>query len=132
MDEQKSQGDLSNEVLIKLGELSASVGHLLRDFGDEKIAARDNRAAVHRRLDEQAEKMSDVKIELTLNRIAVEEIAKTQTDTIMPAVEDWRDMKKTGLTVVWFLALGGVSVGATIAWFSDQAATLFRHWLKII
>ncbi|PKR87412.1 DUF1515 domain-containing protein [Pleomorphomonas diazotrophica] len=123
--------DPTNEVLLRLGELSASVQHLLSDFGDEKIAARDNRAAVHRRLDEQARELSALKTELTLSRQVVEDLARTQGETVLPAVADWRDIKATGLRLVGVLAIGGVSLGATLAWFSDQAVALLRHWLKI-
>lgn len=123
--------DLTNEVLLRLGELSASVQHLLADFGDEKIAARDNRAAMHRRLDEQARDLSALKTELTLSRQVVEDLARIQAETVLPAVSDWRDMKTTGLRVVGVLAIGGVSLGAAMAWFSDQAVSLLRHWLRI-
>lgn len=126
-----SDADPANEVLVRLGEVSASVQHLLRDFGDEKIAARDNRAAMHRRLDEQARELSALKAELTLSRRAVEDMARTQSETVLPAVGEWRDMKTTGLRIVGVLAIGGVSVGATLAWFSDQAVSLLRHWLRI-
>ena len=126
-----SDADPANEVLVRLGEVSASVQHLLRDFGDEKIAARDNRAAMHRRLDEQARELSALKTELTLSRRAVEDMARTQSETVLPAVGEWRDMKTTGLRLVGVLAIGGVSVGATLAWFSDQAVSLLRHWLRI-
>lgn len=123
--------DPTREVLVRLGELSASVQHLLSDFGDEKIAARDNRAAMHRRLDEQASELSALKTELTLSRHVVEDLAKIQANTVLPAVGDWRDMKATGLRIVGVLAIGGVSLGAAMAWFSDQAVSLLRHWLKI-
>ncbi|MBS1164571.1 MAG: hypothetical protein H6R00_596 [Proteobacteria bacterium] len=123
--------DPTGEILIKLGELGASVEHLLRDFADEKTAARDNRASVHRRLDEQAQGLADVKTELALSRQVVETLAKAQAETVLPAVDDWQGMKRTGLTIVGLLALGGVSVGATMAWFSDQASMLVRHWLRI-
>lgn len=123
--------DPTREVLVRLGELSASVQHLLNDFGDEKIAARDNRAAMHRRLDEQARDLSALKTELTLSRQMVEDLARTQADIVLPAVGDWRDMKATGLRIVGVLAIGGVSLGATMAWFSDQAVSLVRHWLRI-
>lgn len=125
------EADLTNEVLLRLGEVSASVQHLLSDFGDEKIAARANRAAMHRRLDEQARELSALKTELTLSRQVVEDLARIQAETVLPAVSDWRDMKATGLRVVGVLAIGGVSLGATMAWFSDQAASLLRHWLRI-
>ncbi len=123
--------DPTSEVLLRLGELSASVQHLLSDFGDEKIAARDNRTAMHRRLDEQARELSAVKTELTLSRQVVEGLARTQADIVLPAVGDWQDMRKTGLALVGLLALGGISLGATMAWFSDQASGLVRHWLRI-
>lgn len=123
--------DPTGEILIKLGELGASVEHLLRDFADEKTAARDNRASVHRRLDEQAQGLAEVKTELALSRQVVETLAKAQAETVLPAVDDWQGMKRTGLTIVGLLALGGVSVGATMAWFSDQASMLVRHWLRI-
>ena len=123
--------DPTTEVLVRLGELSASVQHLCSDFGDEKIAARDNRAAMHRRLDEQARELSALKTELTLSRQVVEGLARLQADTVLPAVTDWRDMKATGLRIVGVLAIGGVSLGAAMAWFSDQAVALLRHWLRI-
>ena len=123
--------DPTGEILLKLGELGASVEHLLRDFADEKTAARDNRASMHQRLDEQALGLAEVKTELALSQQVVETLAKIQTETVLPAVDDWRHMKKTGLTVVGFLALGGVSVGAALTWFSDQASVLVRHWLRI-
>jgi hypothetical protein len=124
-------GDPTNEILVKLGELSVSVQHLLRGFGEEKTAARENRATVHRRLDEQAREMAEVKTELTMSRQAVEGMAKTQAETVLPAVDDWRDMKATGIKLVGLLAIGGMSIGATVAWFSDQAVTVIRHWLRI-
>ncbi|WP_169453597.1 DUF1515 family protein [Pleomorphomonas oryzae] len=119
------------QILVKLGELGASVGQLRDDFNDEKTAASTNRAAIHRRLDEQAQGMADVKTELALSRQLVETLAQTQAETVLPAVDDWQGMKRTGLTIVGFLALGGVSVGAGLTWFSDQASMIVRHWLRI-
>lgn len=124
-------GDPTHEILVNLGQLSASVEHLLRDFADEKAVARENRASMHRRLDEQARELAEVKADVKISRAAVEDLARTQVDTVLPAVGEWRDMKATGLRIVGALAIGGVSLGAAMAWFSDQAASLMRHWLRI-
>ncbi len=131
-------GDVMGQILVKLGELGSSFGQLREDFNDEKTAARDNRATLHRRMDDQARDIADIKTDVALSLQAVgdiskkqDEVAKTQSTVIMPAVAEWQDMKKTGVRIVGLLALGGVTVGAAATWFSDQAVTVVRHWLRI-
>ena len=51
--------------------------------------------------------LSALKAELTLSRRAVEDMARTQSETVLPAVGEWRDMKTTGLRLVGVLAIGG-------------------------
>lgn len=122
---------MMNRIMMQLGQLQAGVDLLREDVRDEKASAAESRAAVHRRLDDQARDLGEVKTDVALTRTKMDEIAKKHKDDVAPAVEDWKRMKTLGNGIVTVLMVGGLSAGAMIAWFSDQVVTAIRHWLKV-
>lgn len=138
--------DLSGEILVKLGELSASVQHLLRDFSDEKNAARDNRAAVHRRLDDYARDLSDLKTKLSTSiaiageisaqaREEAKEVKAKIDDDLGPAIAEWTRIKNMGLGMAALIGIGGAAIASAvwvaISYFGDAIVTAIRSALRI-
>lgn len=119
------------QVLFALGQLQTGVERLREDFTDERRSASESRAAVHRRLDEQARDISEMKTTLATTKIAMDAVGKDHSDVIKPAVAEWKQMKSIGTGVVALLALGGLSIGAALMWAGETAVTTLRHWLRI-
>ena len=124
-----------------LGRTLAGVEQLRRDFDDEKNAARESRAAIHRRLDEHADDIGRLRTDVTIMghvdaqlRDEVKALAETVEEnqkSAAPSLAEWKTMKRVGLGVSGLLALGGLSVGAALVWAGDTAVTWARHWLRI-
>jgi predicted nucleic acid-binding Zn-ribbon protein len=138
--------DLSDEILVKLGELSSSVNHLLRDFGDEKTAARDSRAAVHRRLDEYARDLSDLRTELSTSiaiagevsaqaREEAKEVKAKIDNDLGPAIAEWTRIKNMGLGMAVLIGIGGAAMASAVwvavTYFGDAIAAAIRKALGI-
>lgn len=130
-----------DDIALLLGRTLESVEQLREDFNDEKNAARENRATIHRRLDEHATDIGKLRTDVGIMgqvdaqvRDEVKGLAETvekNHKAVTPAVADWQRMKLMGLGIVGLVALGGLSVGAILAWANESAAAVIRHWLKI-
>lgn len=130
-----------NDVLLAVGRLQEGVDRLREDFTEEKQSAAASRSTVHRRLDEQAAEIAEVKSDIGINAMitaqAREEVkalggAITQhKDDIQPAIEDWRRMKTLGTGLAGLLAIGGLSVGAALTWAGEATAATVRRWLGL-
>lgn len=130
-----------NDVLFSLGRLQEAVEQLRDDFRDEKSDAKESRAIIHRRLDEQADKIAalnstveiagqvDAQIRDEVKAVA-EKVDANQT-AIAGDVADWRRLKGIGLGVTGLLAIGGLTVGALLVWAGETAANAVRAWLRI-
>lgn len=129
------------DIFLALGELKGGVEQLRRDFHEEKRNAQESRAAMHRRLDEQAEEIGKVRTDVAVDgeitaqvRNEVQSLGakvKANQDAVQPSVDDWKRMKALGIGIAGLLALGGLSVGALLGYASDAAVTAIRHWLRI-
>lgn len=125
----------------KIGRLLQAVEQIQEDFKEERRAARESRANIHRRLDEQAYDITKLRTDLMAAgqiqaqvRNELQEVRKTvdeNHEAILPDIEEFRRMKTLGRGFVWLLGFGGLSVGATIAYLSENLAAIIRHWLKI-
>ena len=122
------------DIAMMIGKLDANVDRLRQDFSDEKDASHRNRAVVHRRLDEQAGWIAEMKTSMALLTQDVADLRKAQDDqhaAIMPSVADWKRMKALGLTFATLLAIGGISFGSFLVWAGDAAVQTVRTWLRI-
>ncbi len=124
-------GDVLHKILYSLGQLQTGVENLRSDFKDEKQSAALSRASVHARLDEQVRDLSEIKLDFTALKGDVEDVVRWQKSDGKPTVEEWKRMKLLGTGVVGLVAISGLSLGATLAWFSDWAIGTVRHWLRI-
>lgn len=129
------------DVMQALGKVQATVEAVAADLADEKLSARESRATVHRRLDDQSAVIAGVLTSIALSRQADE---KTAADLVAltslvaenkaaaaPAMADWERMKRAGITISGVLALGGLTVGSVLIWMGDAASSALRHWLRI-
>jgi len=94
----------------------------------------DTRKEFVTKLDNIDERMRNVeKLTVVENARFVTELdeIRNQLKEMKPAVDDWRRTRAIGLGITGMLAIGGVSIGAMMSWFSEQTASLIRHWLKL-
>jgi hypothetical protein len=139
----------SNDDIIRaLGKLEGaiagmgeSIKQLREDFSDEKERAHESRATIHQRLDEQQRQISRLDTTVAISgeidgqlrdQIAElgEKIEKNQK-AVEPALHEWNRIKILGAGVGGLLLMLGISAGAVIAWASDTAVSIIRHWLRI-
>lgn len=125
---------LDSDVLLLLGEIKNGVTRLREDFAEEKALSKENRATIHRRLDEQAERIAKIEAAVAISASDVEELKgafETHQAEIGPTIQEWRRMKVLGSGITGLLAIAGLSLGAFLTWAGDSAVTAIRAWLKI-
>jgi hypothetical protein len=129
------------DIAILVGRTLEGVEQLRKDFDDEKIASRESRASIHRRLDDHAEDISRLRTDVAImgqvdaqlrdEVKALAETVETNHKAVTPAVAEWKTMKRAGLGFTGLMALGGLSIGAILTWAGDTAVSAIRHWLRI-
>jgi len=123
-----------DELALILGRLDANVAGLLSDAAEEKDYSRRNRQHMHKRMDEQAERIAQIETSLKISALDIGDV-KTALEThqkdVLPSVADWKRMKALGLGIAGVIALGGLSIGSLIVWAGDTTAQVLRHWLKL-
>lgn len=131
----------ANDILLAVGRLQASVDHIREEFTEEKRSASESRKAIYARHDDLNNELNslrtDVGIHAQISAQTREEIKalgaaiSRHKNEIQPSVEDWQRMKMLGTGIVGVLAVGGLSVGALIAWAGEATAGVIRRWLGI-
>lgn len=129
------------DIALLLGRTLEGVEQLRKDFDDEKNAARENRAALHRRLDDHQTDIFKLREDVMIMGhvdAQVRDDLKTLTDKVeenqkaaAPSLAEWRTMKRAGLGFTGLLAIGGLSVGAALTWAGETAVDVIRTWLRI-
>lgn len=132
---------MANNDSEKIGRLLEAVEQIREDFKEERNAARESRSNIHRRLDEQAHDIAKLRTDMMAAgqiqaqvRNELQEVRRTvdeNHEAITPDIEEFRRMKTLGRGFFWLLGFGGVSLGAAIAYTSENLATIVRHWLKL-
>lgn len=130
-----------NDVLLAVGRLQEGVDRLREDFTEEKQSAAASRATVHRRLDEQASDIAEVKTDIGIHAMitaqAREEVKSLggtiaqHKSEVQPSIEEWKRMKTLGIGLAGLLALGGLSFGALLTWAGEATAETIRRILRI-
>jgi hypothetical protein len=131
----------NDDIMRVLGRLEEKVEQLSEDVSEEKKDAHDSRASIHRRLDEQVSTIAfidkTVGIEAQVNAQMRDQFAglaktvKENQDAVTPYVEDMKRLKTIGIGITGMIAIGGLSIGALVVWFSETSVNAVRHWLKI-
>lgn len=108
------------------------------DFAEERRMAHESRAVVHKRLDDQAKEIADLKTQITVSahvldavKSDVEKAAAHVATDIAPTVAEWKHIKRMGIGIGGMLALGGLSIASGIAWFGQEFWDWLRHFLKV-
>ncbi|MDI5924075.1 DUF1515 domain-containing protein [Rhizobium leguminosarum] len=125
----------------RLTGIEESVSLIREDLGDEKDNARESRAVIHRRLDEQRQQIhlldkvveisSSVDATLREEIKSIKETVEKNHDAVAPTLEEWKKMKTLGYGISGLIAFAGLTVGGVVAYMSDGAVSALRHWLKI-
>lgn len=124
----------NNDLAMLLGEIKAGVERLREDFSDEKVLSKENRTIIHKRLDEQAEKVTKIEAGFETMQRDIEEVKSALSvhqAEITPTIAEWKRLKIMGMTISGMIALAGLSLGTLIATASDLVVAWIRHWLKI-
>lgn len=129
------------DVMHALGKVQATVEAVAADLSEEKQSAKESRATIHRRLDDQSAVISGLLTSIALSQqtdakaaadlVSLTSLVAENNAATAPAVADWGRMKRAGLTVSGLLALGGLTVGSVLIWMGDAASSALRHWLRI-
>ncbi|WP_427144644.1 DUF1515 domain-containing protein, partial [Rhizobium leguminosarum] len=90
----------------RLTGIEESVSLIREDLGDEKDNARESRAVIHRRLDEQRQQIhlldkvveisSSVDATLREEIKSIKETVEKNHDAVAPTLEEWKKMKTLG------------------------------------
>lgn len=125
----------------KIGRLLEAVERLTDEVREERVVARENRAIIHKRLDGQGDEISrlrqDVAIMGKVDAQVRDELADLREtvnknhNSIQPDIEEWRRMRKLGRGFFWLLGIGGVSLGAALAYAGETMRQAVLSWLKI-
>ncbi|MEF3124480.1 DUF1515 domain-containing protein [Rhizobium leguminosarum] len=125
----------------RLTGIEESVSLIREDLGDEKDNARESRAVIHRRLDEQRQQIhlldkvveisSSVDATLREEIKSIKETVEKNHDAVAPTLEEWKKMKTLGYGISGLIAFAGLTIGGIVAYASDGAVAWLRHWLKI-
>lgn len=117
------------------------VRQLREDYARDQEAARESRAALHRRVDEVMDRLAQMETTAAIAghidaqvRQELDDLKSTvaaSADALAPTVEEWRRIRAIGLGIVGLLTIGGLSVGAAIAWAGEAVASIVRGWLKL-
>jgi len=123
-----------NDVMHLLGRVQFGVETLQKDFHDEKRSAAESRAVIHRRLDEQAGQIADLKTSMAL-AVQVDTQLHDKVDKlanrVTPALMDLDRMKALGMGIGGLLAIGGLSLGSILIWAGEAFWTWVRHKLGL-
>ena len=117
-------------VLLKIDHMQSSIDQLQSDFRDEKESAKDSRSAVHRRLDEQVEKIHDLSEAAAVDAVSRAELTK-RLDGMEPTVSEWKRIRAIGIGVGGLLAIGGLSLASVLVYAGEAFWTWLRHKLGI-
>lgn len=114
---------------------------LIESVRDDIEAGRQSRAVVHARLDEVVDRLGKIETALALAgtvddqvRQELDDLKKTVADNAAaaaPTLDEWKRIRAIGLGLVGLLAVGGVSVGAALAWAGETVVNAVRSWLRI-
>lgn len=130
-----------NDVLLALGKVQAGVDRLREDFTDEKNGAVASRKAIYDRHEALVREVLSLKVDIAENGSVVQQArdevkwigsAMSQHKAEMEtSIEDWKRIKNLGLGIAGILAMGGLTVGATMSWAGETVVTFIRRWLKV-
>jgi hypothetical protein len=124
-----SDGDLKI-ILLKMDHMQLSIDQLQSDFRDEKDSARDSRAVVHRRLDEQVEKIHELSEAAAVDAVSRDALTK-RLDGMEPTVFEWKRIRAVGIGIGGLLAIGGLSLGSILLYAGEAFWTWVRHKLGV-
>ncbi len=117
------------------------VRQLREDYARDQEAARESRAALHRRVDEVMDRLAqmettaaisgqiDAQVRQELD--ALKTTVESNAAMLAPTVEEWKRIRAIGLGLVGLLAIGGISLGAAAAWAGEAIVNTIRAWLRI-
>lgn len=125
----------SNDMLLKMLE------QLRDDFRDEREASRQSRSKLHERVDGMADDVGAIRGDIQIlgevdGQIrgevqSLRDTVEANQKNVQPTVDEWRRIRAIGLGIVGLLAIGGVSLGAALAWAGEGVVSAVRHWLRI-
>lgn len=119
------------DLLLKMME------QLRDDFQDEREASRKSREKLHERVDGISDDIGSIRGDIRiLGKVDAQirgevQSLGTKVDNAQPTLEEWRRIRAIGIGLVGLLALGGMSVGAALAWAGESVVNAVRHWLRI-
>lgn len=114
------------DIAIMVGSVEAGLRLLTQFVMDDRERAADSRAAIHRRLDDQTARMTDIEKAVTKLENLEERLVSVEADAKVI-----RQIKTIGGIVSFMLVSLGVSVAGVLLWASDFARTSVLHWLGL-
>jgi len=135
----------SNDDLMRvLGQLESKLDAVAERidraddlFNEERRSAHESRSVIHRRLDEQAEKIGSLRTDIEIHgkieaqlRDNIASLKQTVSTEISPTIDEWKRIKFLGGVVSGALIALGVTAGAAAAWLYDWLAIVLRYLSK--
>ncbi|MBX4897447.1 DUF1515 domain-containing protein [Rhizobium bangladeshense] len=132
----------SNEdIMHMLGKLGAKLDALAERmdraddvFGEERRSAHESRSVIHRRLDEQADKISSLRTDIEIHgkidaqlRDNIAGLKDVVAKDVAPTIDEWKRIKFLGGVLSGALIAVGVTAAAAVAWLYDWLTLLIRY-----
>lgn len=121
----------NSTILLKMVE------QLRDDFREERDASRKGRQVLHERMNDVAHDIGTIRGDIQILgqvdgqlRGEVQRLS-ARVDSAQPTLDEWRRIRAIGVGLVGLLAIGGLSVGAALAWAGESVVQVVRQWLKI-
>ncbi|CDZ67621.1 Hypothetical protein NGAL_HAMBI2605_59020 [Neorhizobium galegae bv. orientalis] len=129
------------DILRELSTVSEAVRQLREDFRDERDAARENRARIHSRLDQQIRDLGLVEDKVIIvgqtvgqQRDFIDRLERkvaANHEEVKPSIEEWKRVKTLGWGFSGLLVALGFTGASILYWAGDAAVTFARKWLRI-
>lgn len=128
-------------LLAMLEQQSASIENLRATVAQGHEKSSDSRSKIHERIDEVSNRLGKIEGDIGILgqvdgqvrgevQALAAQVAKHQQDN-QPTIDEWRRIRAVGIGLVGLLALGGVSIGAALAWAGESVVHAVRQWLRI-
>ena len=119
-----------HEILQKLGRIEEKQDRVRTDLDKEQEHARENRAAIHAKLDDLQDRMTKAESSIVV-AAGIDVQVRNELNAMKPAIEDFTRMRQIGLGAVGIIALGGTAFGASLIWWGEQMISFIRGLLRV-
>jgi len=115
-----------DDISVAIGEMWSEVAGLRRDFQASETRANDHRNGVHKRMDDLAVEVGDIKADVAAAAGTIEGV-KSDMDGMKPVTDEVRRWKQMGIGALAVVGMGGAALGYALTSPIDWLLKLFSR-----